>query len=291
MTIQKIGVCGAGMMGSEIALVFALADRKVRLMDTDKAFVEKAMKKLEGVLDSGIGRGFYTEADKPRALANIETATDVSGFGDVDLVIEAITEDQEAKGSLYKQLDAVLKPGAIVASNTSSISISVLASYLSEARQKNFLGLHFFSPVSRMKLVEVISGFDSDPEVVTAATKVCEEIGKSPIQVKDVVGFAVNRILFAMWDEAIRLVEEGACTPEDIDTGCRLGLGHPVGPFELMDNITIDLALKVSRILEDAYGDRMHTRPTIKQLHAAGRLGRRHGRGWYRYDDKGKRVG
>src|SRR3546814_4739253 len=111
-----------------------------------------------------------------------------------------------------------------------------------------------------MKLVEVISGFDSDPEVVTAATKVCEEIGKSPIQVKDVVGFAVNRILFAMWDEAIRLVEEGACTPEDIDTGCRLGLGHPVGPFELMDNITIDLALKVSRILEDAYGDRMHTR-------------------------------
>src|SRR3546814_416068 len=194
MTIQKIGVCGAGMMGSEIALVFALADRKVRLMDTDKALVEKAMKKLEGVLDSGIGRGFYTEADKPRALANIETATDVSGFGDVDLVIEAITEDQEAKGSLYKQLDAVLKPGAIVASNTSSISISVLASYLSEARQKNFLGLHFFSPVSRMKLVEVISGFDSDPEVVTAATKVCEEIGKSPIQVKDVVGSAVNRI-------------------------------------------------------------------------------------------------
>lgn len=291
MTIQTIGVCGAGMMGSEIALVFALADRKVQLMDTDKAFVDKALKKLEGVLDSGIGRGFYTEADKPRALANIETATDVSGFGDVDLVIEAITESQEAKGALYKQLDAVLKPGAIVASNTSSISISVLASYLSEPRQKNFLGLHFFSPVSRMKLVEVISGFDSDPEVVKAATAVCEEIGKSPIQVKDVVGFAVNRILFAMWDEAIRLVEEGACTPEDIDTGCRLGLGHPVGPFELMDNITIDLALKVSQILEDAYGDRMHTRPTIKQLHAAGRLGRRYGRGWYRYDDKGKRVG
>ena len=142
-----------------------------------------------------------------------------------------------------------------------------------------------------MKLVEVISGFDSDPEVVKAATAACEAIGKSPIQVKDVVGFAVNRILFAMWDEAIRLVEEGACTPEDIDTGCRLGLGHPVGPFELMDNITIDLALKVSNILEDAYGDRMHVRPTIKQLHAAGRLGRRYGRGWYRYDEKGKRVG
>jgi len=291
MTIQKIGVCGAGMMGSEIALVFALADHKVRLMDTDKAFVDKAMKKLEATLDAGIGRGFFAEEDKPRALANIEPATDVSAYGDVDMVIEAITEDQEAKGALYKQLDAVLKPDAIVASNTSSISISVLASYFSEARQKNVLGLHFFSPVSRMKLVEVISGFDSDPEVVKAATAACEAIGKSPIQVKDVVGFAVNRILFAMWDEAIRLVEEGACTPEDIDTGCRLGLGHPVGPFELMDNITLDLTLKVSQILEDAYGDRMHTRPTIKQLHAAGRLGRRYGRGWYRYDEKGKRVG
>lgn len=291
MTIQKIGVCGAGMMGSEIALVFALADHKVRLMDTDQGFVDKAMKKLEATLDAGIGRGFYAEEDKPRALANITTATDVSAYGDVDLVIEAITEDQEAKGALYKQLDAVLKPDAVIASNTSSISISVLASYFSEARQKNFLGLHFFSPVSRMKLVEVISGFDSDAEVVKAATAACEAIGKSPIQVKDVVGFAVNRILFAMWDEAIRLVEEGACTPEDIDTGCRLGLGHPVGPFELMDNITIDLALKVSQILEDAYGDRMHTRPTIKQLHAAGRLGRRYGRGWYRYDEKGKRVG
>ncbi|MEQ8398157.1 3-hydroxyacyl-CoA dehydrogenase family protein [Thalassobaculum sp.] len=291
MTIQKIGVCGAGMMGSEIALVFALADRKVRLMDTDKAFVDKAMKKLEATLDSGIGRGFYTEADKPRALANIETSTDVSSFGDVDMVIEAVTEDQAVKAKVYKDLDAVLKPDAIIASNTSSISISVLASNFSEARQKNFLGLHFFSPVTRMKLVEVISGFDSDPEVVKAATQACEDVGKSPIQVKDVVGFAVNRILFAMWDEAIRLVEEGACTPEDIDTGCKLGLGHPVGPFELMDNITLDLTLKVSQILEDAYGDRMHTRPTIKQLHAAGRLGRRYGRGWYRYDDKGKRVG
>ncbi|NQW08303.1 MAG: 3-hydroxyacyl-CoA dehydrogenase family protein [Alphaproteobacteria bacterium] len=289
MTIQTIGVVGAGMMGSEIALVFALADKKVRLMDTDQGFVDKAMAKLAKTLDSGIGRGFYAEEDKPRVLANITTATDVKAYGDCDMVIEAVTEDQELKGRIYKELDAVLKPDAIIASNTSSISISVLASYFSEARQKNFLGLHFFSPASRMKLVEVISGFDSDPEVVKIATAACADIGKSPIQVKDVVGFAVNRILFAMWDEAIRLVEEGACTPEDIDTGCKLGLGHPVGPFELMDNITIDLTLKVSQILEDAYGDRMHTRPTIKQLHAAGRLGRRYGRGWYKYQD-GKRV-
>lgn len=289
MTIQRLGVCGAGMMGSEIALVFALADVKVRMMDASQEYVDKAMAKLEKTLDAGIGRGFFAEEDKPRALANIETFTDVSTYGDCDLVIEAITEDQEAKGALYKELDKVCKKDAIIASNTSSISISVLASYFSEERQGNFLGLHFFSPVSRMKLVEVISGMDSDPEVVKRATAMVELPGKTPIQVKDVVGFAVNRILFAMWDEAIRLVEEGAATPADIDTGCRLGLGHPVGPFELMDNITIDLTLKVSQILEDAYGDRMHTRPTIKQLHAAGRLGRRYGRGWYRYQD-GKRV-
>jgi 3-hydroxybutyryl-CoA dehydrogenase len=291
MTIGTIGVCGAGMMGSEIALVFALADHKVRLMDMDQAFVDKAMAKLEKTLDGGIGRGFYAEEDKPRALANITTSTDVSGFGDCDLVIEAITEDEAAKGDLYKKLDAVLKDDAIIASNTSSISISVLSSYFSEKRHSRFLGLHFFSPVSRMKLVEVIRGFDVSDEAVDIATEAVKAIGKVPITVKDVVGFAVNRVLFAMWNEAIRLVEEGACTPEDVDIGCKLGLGHPVGPFELMDNISLDLTLKVSDILQDAYGERFHTRPTVKHLMAAGRVGRRGGRGWHRYDEKGKKVG
>jgi 3-hydroxybutyryl-CoA dehydrogenase len=291
MALGTIGVCGAGMMGSEIALVFALADHKVRLMDMDQAFVDKAMAKLEKTLDSGIGRGFYAEEDKPRALANITPSTDVSGYGDCDLVIEAITEDEGAKGDLYKKLDAVLKDSCIIASNTSSISISVLSSYFSEKRHSRFLGLHFFSPVSRMKLVEVIRGFDVSDEAVEIATEAVKAIGKTPITVKDVVGFAVNRVLFAMWNEAIRLVEEGACTPEDVDIGCKLGLGHPVGPFELMDNISLDLTLKVSDILQDAYGERFHTRPTVKHLMAAGRVGRRGGRGWHRYDEKGKKVG
>jgi len=290
MTMGTIGVCGAGMMGSEIALVFALAGHKVRMMDMDQAFVDKAMGKLEKTLDSGIGRGFFAEEDKPRALSNITTATNVDDYGDCDLVIEAITEDESLKGELYKKLDAVLKDDAIIASNTSSISISVLSSYFSEKRQSRFLGLHFFSPVSRMKLVEVIRGFDVADDVVEAATEAVKAIGKTPITVKDVVGFAVNRVLFAMWNEAIRLVEEGACTPEDVDIGCKLGLGHPVGPFELMDNISIDLTLKVSDILQDAYGERFHTRPTVKQLMAAGRVGRRGGRGWYRYEG-GKKVG
>jgi 3-hydroxybutyryl-CoA dehydrogenase len=291
MALGTIGVCGAGMMGSEIALVFALADHKVRLMDMDQAYVDKAMAKLEKTLDGGIGRGFYAEEDKPRALANITTSIDVSGYGDCDLVIEAITEDEAAKGDLYKKLDGVLKDSCIIASNTSSISISVLSSYFSEKRQSRFLGLHFFSPVSRMKLVEVIRGFDVSDEAVEIATEAVKAIGKTPITVKDVVGFAVNRVLFAMWNEAIRLVEEGACTPEDVDIGCKLGLGHPVGPFELMDNISLDLTLKVSDILQDAYGERFHTRPTVKHLMAAGRVGRRGGRGWHRYDEKGKKVG
>ena len=291
MALGTIGVCGAGMMGSEIALVFALADHKVRLMDMDQAYVDKAMAKLEKTLDGGIGRGFYAEEDKPRALANITTSIDVSGYGDCDLVIEAITEDEAAKGDLYKKLDCVLKDSCIIASNTSSISISVLSSYFSEKRQSRFLGLHFFSPVSRMKLVEVIRGFDVSDEAVEIATEAVKAIGKTPITVKDVVGFAVNRVLFAMWNEAIRLVEEGACTPEDVDIGCKLGLGHPVGPFELMDNISLDLTLKVSDILQDAYGERFHTRPTVKHLMAAGRVGRRGGRGWHRYDEKGKKVG
>ncbi len=291
MALGTIGVCGAGMMGSEIALVFALADHKVRLMDMDQAYVDKAMAKLEKTLDGGIGRGFYAEEDKPRALANITTSIDVSGYGDCDLVIEAITEDEAAKGDLYKKLDGVLKDSCIIASNTSSISISVLSSYFSEKRQSQFLGLHFFSPVSRMKLVEVIRGFDVSDEAVEIATEAVKAIGKTPITVKDVVGFAVNRVLFAMWNEAIRLVEEGACTPEDVDIGCKLGLGHPVGPFELMDNISLDLTLKVSDILQDAYGERFHTRPTVKHLMAAGRVGRRGGRGWHRYDEKGKKVG
>ena len=291
MALGTIGVCGAGMMGSEIALVFALADHKVRLMDMDQAYVDKAMAKLEKTLDGGIGRGFYAEEDKPRALANITTSIDVSGYGDCDLVIEAITEDEAAKGDLYKKLDCVLKDSCIIASNTSSISISVLSSYFYEKRQSRFLGLHFFSPVSRMKLVEVIRGLDVSDEAVEIATEAVKAIGKTPITVKDVVGFAVNRVLFAMWNEAIRLVEEGACTPEDVDIGCKLGLGHPVGPFELMDNISLDLTLKVSDILQDAYGERFHTRPTVKHLMAAGRVGRRGGRGWHRYDEKGKKVG
>ena len=195
---------------------------------------------------------------------------------------------QNTKSDVFLKLDKILPNDCIVASNTSSISITVLSASLSDHRQANFLGLHFFSPVHRMKLVEVISAMDTSQRATELATEACIEAGKVPIQVKDVVGFAVNRMLFALWNEALRLVEEGACTPEDIDTGCKLGLGHPVGPFELMDLTSNTLNLQVGEILKDAYRDRFLPRPILKQIVAAGRAGRKTGRGWYRYDEKGR---
>jgi 3-hydroxybutyryl-CoA dehydrogenase len=290
MSIKTLGVVGAGMMGSEIALVFAMAGHDVLLSDTGQDKLDRAMANLERILDSGIARNFWAEEDKPKALAAIRTTTDLADFADRDMVIEAVFEDEGVKAEVYARLDPVLKPDCIVATNTSSISISVLASKMSEARHPYFLGLHFFSPVHRMKLVEVIRAMDTGEVAIEAATAACQAARKVPIQVKDVVGFAVNRMLFAFWNEALRLVEEGACTPEDIDTGAKLGLGHPVGPFELMDLTSNTLNLQVAEILRDAYGDRFHPRPILKHMVAAGRHGRKSGRGWYRYDEKGRKA-
>ena len=288
MSIEKLGVVGAGMMGSEIALVFAMAGKSVLLADTSEEGLKAAIKKLSEVLDSGIARGFWAEEDKPLALSKITTTTKLEDFQDREMVIEAVFEDAGTKSEVFLKLDEILPNDCIVASNTSSISITVLSASLSDHRQANFLGLHFFSPVHRMKLVEVISAMDTSQRATELATEACIEAGKVPIQVKDVVGFAVNRMLFALWNEALRLVEEGACTPEDIDTGCKLGLGHPVGPFELMDLTSNTLNLQVGEILEDAYGERFLPRPILKQIVAAGRVGRKTGRGWYRYDEKGR---
>ena len=288
MSIEKLGVVGAGMMGSEIALVFAMAGKSVLLADTSEEGLKAAIKKLSEVLDSGIARGFWAEEDKPLALSKITTTTKLEDFQDREMVVEAVFEDAGTKSEVFLKLDKILPNDCIVASNTSSISITVLSASLSDHRQANFLGLHFFSPVHRMKLVEVISAMDTSQRATELATEACIEAGKVPIQVKDVVGFAVNRMLFALWNEALRLVEEGACTPEDIDTGCKLGLGHPVGPFELMDLTSNTLNLQVGEILEDAYGERFLPRPILKQIVAAGRVGRKTGRGWYRYDEKGR---
>lgn len=281
MTIEKIGVVGAGLMGAEIALVFAKAGKSVLLTDQSEERLTRAMDRLRTLVDRGIARNFFSADDKTRIFENLKPTLQLADFADREWAIEAIFENVDAKSEIFRNLDQICAPGCIFASNTSSISLSVLAAAVKPERRPNFLGAHFFSPVSRMKLVEVIPAFDTAEAAIAAVIDACQAAGKETIRVKDVVGFAVNRMLHAFWLEALRLVEEGVCTPEDIDKGCRLGLGHPVGPFELMDAVTNSLTLQVQEILYDAYGERFLPRPLLKQMVKAGRDGKNVGRGWY----------
>jgi 3-hydroxybutyryl-CoA dehydrogenase len=276
----KIGVVGAGLMGAEIALVYALAGHDVLLSDTSDALLAKATARLDGILEKGIGRGFYQEADRAAALARIRTTTDLARFADRDAVTEAVFENLDVKATIWRQLDEVCGAGCLFASNTSSIAISTLASHVGAERRKRFIGTHYFSPVSRMKLVEIIPAFETAEETVETAMALCRGAGKTPIRVKDVTGFAVNRVLHAFMIEAVRLVEEGVASPEDIDTACRLGLGHPMGPFELMDATTLSLSLEVQEILQEAYGERFRPPALLKQKVRAGHVGRKVGKGW-----------
>jgi 3-hydroxybutyryl-CoA dehydrogenase len=287
---KTIGVVGAGMMGSEIALVFALAGHPTILSDYARAAADQALERLRGVLERGVGRKFWTKEAADGTLANLRIVDGPDDYGKCDLTIEAVFEDEAIKRDLFARLDKILAPGAGLASNTSSISISSLAGALSEERRRRFVGTHFFSPVSRMQLVEVIPGMDTDPAYADAICETLKAIGKTPIRVKDVVGFAINRLLHALIIESIRLVEEGVCTPADIDLGCKLGLGHPIGPFELLDNTTNSLSRDVHEILYKAYGERFLPRPLLRQMVAAGYDGRKAGRGWHRYDKDGRRL-
>ena len=287
---EKIGVVGAGMMGSEIALMFALAGHPTILSDQERAQANKALERLSGLIERGTARGFWSPESAELARHNLSAVNGLDDYADRDLVIEAVFEDTELKRSVFTRLDALLPPAAGLASNTSSISITSLSSALGQERRRRFVGTHFFSPVSRMKLVEVIPTIDSDPTFIDQACETLSGIGKTPIRVKDVVGFAVNRLLHALVIESIRLVEEGVCSPADIDTACKLGLGHPIGPFELLDNTANSLSQSVHEILYAAYGERFLPRPLLRQMVEAGYNGRKAGRGWYRYDKDGKRL-
>jgi len=281
--INKVGVIGAGMMGAEIALCFAMAGYEVGLKDRKIEFAEKGKARLARVLDKAIQKGKFEAGKKTQTLDRIIPTDDYGFFKDVDLIVEAVFEDIKTKREVFSELDNICKSDCIFATNTSSISITLLATSVKPERISRFLGAHFFSPASIMKLVEVIPGLETEEETVAFMMDCCRKIGKTPIRVKDVTGFAVNRILHAMWIEANRLVEEGVAKPEDIDTACKLGLGHPVGPYELMDLTSNDLNLKVQEILYEAYGERFRPRPILKQKVNANHLGRRTGRGWYTY--------
>ena len=277
---EKIGVVGAGLMGAEIALVFALAGHDVLLSDRGEAELKTALERLARVLDRGIGRGFYKEEEKPAALSRIRTTTALDDFADRDFITEAVFESEEVKAEVYRALDRICMPRCILASNTSTIPISTLAAHVGETRRPDFIGTHYFSPASRMKLVEIIPAFDTAPETVETAIRLCREAGKTPIRVRDVAGFPVNRMLLVFMAEAVRLVEDGVATPEDIDQACRLGLGHPMGPFELMDAVSSGLALQTLEILHEAYGERFRPPALLQQRVRAGLVGGRGKRGW-----------
>ena len=275
----RIGVVGAGLMGAEIALVFALSGMDVLLNDRDPAALDAALARLDALLERGISRGLYTE-DQRAALGRIRSAPDLVHFADRDLVTEAVFESLAVKCEVLASLDEICPEACVIASNTSTLPISTLAAALSPARRARFLGTHYFSPVSRMRLVELVPAFDTDPQIVDWTRLLLERAGKQPIVVKDVAGFAVNRMLHAMLIEAVRLVEEGVATPDDLDTACRLGLGHPIGPFALMDNVISSLCVQVQEILQQAYGERFRPPALLKQHVAAGYAGGRGRPGW-----------
>ena len=280
---MNIGIVGAGMMGAEIALCFALKKHEVAMKETSLELAQKGKVRLEGVMDKLIRRGSIEAAAKYPTLELLRPTEDYSDLTQADLVVEAVFENEAVKMEVFKDLDKVCRPECVWATNTSSISVTRLGAGMSEARRSRFLGAHFFSPASVMKLVEVIPGLETGSETVEFMKETCLKIDKSPITVKDVTGFAVNRILHAMWIEANRLLEEGVASVEDIDTACKLGLGHPIGPYALMDLTSNDLNLSVQEILFQEYGERFRPRPILKQKVNANHLGRKTARGWFDY--------
>lgn len=279
-TGMKIGVIGAGLMGAEIALVHALAGYDVRLVDRDDSLLAKARDRLSTLYDKGVARSFYQAADKEAVFGRIATTADRETLADRDVVTEAVFEKDDVKAEVLGALDRICKPDCILATNTSTIPITVLASHVKEERRPRFVGTHYFSPVSRMKLVEIIPALETAPETSEKVTELARAVGKTPIRIKDVAGFAVNRLLHALMIEAVRLVEEEVASPEDIDLACRLGLGHPMGPFELMDATTSSLCLQVQDILHDAYGERFRPRSLLRQRVQAGYVGGKGRKGW-----------
>lgn len=284
--IKKAGVVGAGMMGAEIALCFARAGIETVLSDTSLEIAEKGKEKQEAILDKSIKKGKLDEAGKDLILAHVTAAGDLSGMAECDIVIEAVLENLDIKKSIFAQLDGICKETAIFASNTSSISITKLASAVSESRKGNFIGTHFNSPASVMKLVEVIPGLLTEDKTVETVAALLEEIEKVPVEVKDVVGFGLNRLFHCFYLEACRLIEEGVCTPEDVDKICKYGLGHPMGICALLDITGHDLNQSVDQILFEAYGERFRPSPVIQRMVDSHRLGRKTGAGFYEYEGK-----
>lgn len=280
--IRSIGIIGAGTMGQGIAQVCAQAGFDVVLQDIAGAALEKARHGIANQLDRQIKKQTLDEAGKAQMLARVRTATELEALAQADVIIEAATEQEGLKRSILKSIDAVAKPQAILASNTSSISITALAA--SSTRPERFVGMHFFNPVPVMQLVEIISGLQTSDSVAQTVAALARVLGKTPIGVKNSAGFVVNRLLCPMINEAVFALQEGLASAEEIDAGMRLGCNHPIGPLALCDMIGLDVELAVMEVLYQAFNDsKYRPAPLLKEMVAAGRLGRKTGWGFYRY--------
>jgi 3-hydroxybutyryl-CoA dehydrogenase len=280
--IRTIGIIGAGTMGQGIAQVCAQAGFDVVLQDIAEAALEKARHGVANQLDRQIKKQTLDEAGKAQILARVRTATKLEALAQADVIIEAATEQEGLKRSILKSIDAMAKPQAILASNTSSISITALAA--SSTRPERFVGMHFFNPVPVMQLVEIISGLQTSDSVAQTVAALARVLGKTPIGVKNSAGFVVNRLLCPMINEAVFALQEGLASAEEIDAGMRLGCNHPIGPLALCDMIGLDVELAVMEVLYQAFNDsKYRPAPLLKEMVAAGRLGRKTGWGFYRY--------
>jgi 3-hydroxybutyryl-CoA dehydrogenase len=282
MEISTIGVVGAGTMGGGIAQVFAQAGFAVRLVDVADPLLDRARRSVEKSLDAFVSKGKLTTADRDATLGRLKTATALDRLVEADYIVEAIVENVEAKRALFTSLDAIAKPEVILASNTSSISITVLGA--ATKRPDRVLGMHFMNPVPLMTLVEMIRGQATSDGSMRVGSELCRRLGKTPVEAADFPGFIANRILMPMINEAIYAVMEGVGTPEAIDTVMKLGMNHPMGPLTLADFIGLDVCLAILEVLHEGLGDpKYRACPLLRRMVAAGQLGRKSGQGFYTY--------
>jgi 3-hydroxybutyryl-CoA dehydrogenase len=282
MNIARVGVVGAGTMGNGIAHVFARSGYEVVLCDIEQPFLDRALATISKNIDREVAKGKATAEDKAAALKHIMAVTDRGKLADCDFVVEAATEKFEIKAQLFRDLDRICPGDMILSSNTSSISITKLAALTK--RPDKVIGMHFFNPVPVMKLVEVIRGLATSNETFQTVRALAANLGKTPVEVNDAPGFVSNRVLMPLLNEAMYAVMEGVATPEAVDEVFKLGMAHPMGPLTLADFIGLDVCLDIMRVLHDGLGDpKYRPCPLLIRMVDAGWLGKKSGRGFYRY--------
>ena len=280
MDIQTIGVVGCGLMGSGIAEVAAKSGFEVIVSEANEDFLRSGMARIEHSLERAMKKGKLSEEDVDAIMARISGVVGLEAFADVDLAIEAVSENLELKQSIFKKLNEITRPEVILASNTSSISIAALGAVT--RRPDKVVGMHFFNPVPVMALLELVKGILTSDETLATAREIGEKLGKTPVAAKDSPGFIVNRLLIPFLLDAVRMYEAGVASKEDIDAGVKMGLNHPMGPLTLADFVGLDTTLFVADVLFEEYGDHVFKAPPLlRQMVAAGLLGRKSGRGFY----------